>query len=171
MKVKKIKVIKLGTECFDKATELQGTVTHWTLSMGGNINYFFQPRALDESGQPVDHLFLEEQRLSVKSGDWEEVEVPLFNLLGTIVEDKASGFKGMAVAFLRHINGCFHVFIQPSGLNEKTHSPIQKRDFDVRSCTSPLIEELSPEKLEESKKKTPSPSSFGSQFEPRLKRL
>ena len=167
---KKIKVIKLGTSCVDKATELQGTLTHWTCNMGGQINYLFQPKALNEEGQPVNQLFLEAERLNVKPTDFEEIEIP-FEILGTFVTDKASGFDGMAVSFMGHINGCFHVFIQPKGLNPKNNSPIQKCDFDLRSCSGEAIDKPSPKKLAESKRKTPSPSGVKSSFEPTFKKL
>lgn len=139
--------------------------------MSGNVSYFFQPRVLDDEGQPVEHLYLEAERFDVKPEDFEVVPTPFFKILGTTVTDKASGFTGMAVAFIRHINGCFHVFIQPEGLNSKNKSPIQRRDFDLRSCEGEMIEQLPPEKLEESKKKTPSPAPFGSNSEPKLKNL
>ena len=170
-KLKKVKVIKLGTACIDKATELQGTLTHWTCDMSGYINYLFQPKALDEEGQPVPQLYLEAERLNVKPEDFEEIEIPSFNILGTIVEDEASGFKGMAVSFLRHINGCFHIIIQPKGLNPKNNSPVRKNDFDIRSCKGEMIEKLTPKKLDETKKETPSPSSIHSNFEPTPKKL
>lgn len=155
--MKKIKVIKLGTVCTDKATELSGTLTHWVIGMDGQILYLFQPKALDENGQPVVHILLEQKRLNHEKEDIETVVVP-FEILGTIVTDKASGFTGMAVSLMMHINGCFHVYIQPKGLNEKTNSPIQKNDFDIRSCEGEMIKKMSEEKLKESKKKTPSPS-------------
>jgi len=169
-KQKKLKVVKLGTTCVDKATELQGTLTHWICDMSCKVNYLFQPQALNEEGQPVQQLYLEVERLDVKLTDFEEVEIP-FEILGTIVSDKASGFTGMAISFMRHINGCFHVFIQPKGLNPKNNSPIQKCDFDLRSCSGEMIEKLSPKKLEESKKKTPSPVAIHSSFETSFKKL
>lgn len=168
--MKKIKVIKLGTVCSDKATKLSGTLTHWIYDMSGNINYLFQPKALDEEGQPVQHLYLEEERLNLKSTDFEEVEIP-FEILGTIATDKASGFTGMAVSFVRHINGCFHIAIQPKGLLSKGNSPIRKTDFDLRSCTGKMIEKLSKEKLKESKEDTPSPSRSIFNLVPSFKKL
>lgn len=154
--MKRIKVIKLGTVCVDKATGLTGTLTHWVFNMSEQILYFFQPKALDDTGQPVERLLLEVERLEYKEEDLETVSVP-FEILGTILTDKASGFTGMGVAFIKHINGCFHVFIQPKGLNTKTNSPIQKNDFDLRSCEGEMINEMNEKKLKKSRKKTPSP--------------
>lgn len=153
----RVRVLKLGTVCKDKATGLSGTLTIWLMGMGQNVIYVFQPKGLDEDGQPTGKLLIEEERLEFQEGDFETVEVP-FEILGTMVSDKASGFNGMAVEFIRHINGCFHVMIQPPGLNEKTRSVVRKRDFDLRSCEGEMITQLSEKKLEESRKETPSPS-------------
>lgn len=151
-----VRVLRLGTVCTDKATELEGTLTHWMMDMAAEIDYFFQPRGLDENGQPVNKLFLEEARLDAKASDFETVDVP-FEIIGSVVTDKASGFTGMATGFIRHINGCFHVVIQPRGLSPKTKMPIQKRDFDLRGCTGEKIVELTPTALEKSKAERPSP--------------
>lgn len=155
--MKKIEVIKLGTVCYDIATELDGTLTHWVVGMGCQVLYLFQPNGLDGEGQPVNNILLEIERLRYKREDLEKVEIP-FEILGTIVKDKASGFTGMAVSFMRHINGCFHVYIQPKGVNAKTNSPIVRNDFDLRSCDGDMIKELNEKALARSKKKNPSPS-------------
>jgi len=158
--MKLLTVLKLGTECVDKATGLKGTLTHWAVDMGCRVRYLFQPRGLDDEGQPTGRLVLEEERLEVLSkDDFEEVEVP-FEILGTIVTDKASGFTGMAIDFIRHINGCFHVSIQPKGILKKNGNPIQKSDFDLRQCTGKKIKELSEAELKESKNKNPSPAPY-----------
>jgi hypothetical protein len=168
--MKKVKVIKLGTFCTDKATELSGMLTHWFYDMEGNINYLFQPKGLDEEGQPVNKLILESKRLNVQESDFEQVEVPV-EILGSQVTDKASGFTGMAIEFVRYLNGCFHVFIQPKGLNPKSNSPIKKCEFDLRSCEGEKIPTLSPEELKESKKKKPSPMGDSFDKTPQVKKL
>lgn len=157
--MKKIKVIKLGTFCKDKATELSGMLTHWVYNMGGHVSYIFQPRGLDEEGQPVNRLYLEADRLEVSEKCFEEVQVPV-EILGSKVSDKASGFTGMAISFVRHINGCFHVVIQPKGMNKRNNSPIEKNDFDLRSCEGKMITKMSEEELVKSKIETPSPEGF-----------
>ena len=153
----KKKVLVLGTVCTDKATELEGTLTHWTIDMGGGINYLFQPKGLDENELPVKKLFLEEARLNVSDANFEIVDVP-FEVIGSIVRSKSSGYTGMAVGFVRHINGCFHISIQPKGLSRKTKMPIQKCDFDFRDCAGDKIVELPPKELAASKASTPSPT-------------
>lgn len=165
--MEKITVLKLGTVCTDIATKLEGTLTHWTVGMGKQIDYIFQPKGLDKEGQPVKRLYLEVERLNVEKDDFEEVEVP-FEILGTDVTDKASGFKGMAVGFVRHINGCFHVFIQPKGLRRESNLPIDKNDFDLRGCSGKMIQPLSEKKLKESEKDHPSPSGGSFDFDPKL---
>ncbi|MEI6190757.1 MAG: hypothetical protein WCP24_00130 [bacterium] len=151
------KVLKLGTVCRDKATNLEGTLTHWIMDMSKGVSYLFQPKGLDENDQPVKKLYLEMERLNVKDSDFETVEVP-FEIIGTVVTNKSSGFVGMAVEFIRHINGCFHVVIQPKGMSAKTKTPIQKNDFDLRDCTGSMIVELTKKALAESRRKTPSPT-------------
>ncbi|MEK7646241.1 MAG: hypothetical protein AAB381_00910 [Patescibacteria group bacterium] len=153
----KIKVIKLGTECEDKATKTKGRVTHWICDMEYRIDYLFQPHGTSpEDGQPIKKLYLETARLQFEGEPYEEVEVPV-EILGTQVTDKASGFTGMAVSFLRSINGCFHVFIQPSTIVEKTGCPVAKTDFDLRECEGAMITQLQTEELERSRVTTPSP--------------
>lgn len=154
---KRIRVIKLGTVCVDKATELTGTLTHWIYNMDGHVDYLLQPKGLDEEGQPVDKLYLEINRLQVKPEDFEDVMIPV-KILGTQVTDKASGFTGMAVSFVRHINGCFHVAIQPKGVSAKNNSPIKRCDFDLRGCEGEEIKVLSKKEKKRSEKKEPSPS-------------
>ena len=56
------------------------------------------------------------------------------------------------------INGCFHVVIQPKGISQKSGTPIQKCEFDLRECTGDKIIELSEKDLAQSKKDTPSPA-------------
>ncbi len=153
----KIRVLKLGTECRDKATQLEGTITHWSCDMEGRISYLFQPKGLNEEGHPVLKLFLNEKRLEVTKADFEEVEVP-FEILGTEVTDKASSFTGMAVDFIRHINGCFHVVIQPAGMLLKKNTPVVALDFDLRGCTGEKIPVLTEKKLVRSRSEKPSPT-------------
>lgn len=154
---KEMRVLILGTVCRDKATELRGTLTHWLVDMDGRIIYIFQPKGLDGEGQPLQSLLLGKTRLEVTDDDFETVNVP-FEILGTQVTDKASGFTGMATKFIRHINGCFHVYIQPKGLVEKTGLPVRENDFDLRQCEGEKIPILSQEELAESKEDDPSPA-------------
>jgi len=154
--MEKMRLLKLGTVCLDKATNLKGTLTHWIMGMDKRVTYVFQPRGLDENGLPIKRLTLEIERLVVRPEDFETVEVP-FEILGSIVTNKASGFTGMGVEFVRHINGCFHVVIQPQGLSPKTKGPINKCEFDLRGCEGKMIRKLSEAEKKKSEQKTPSP--------------
>jgi len=160
----RIKVLKLGTVCRDEATEQTGTLTHWKCHMDQRIEYLFQPKGLNpENGQPLGKLQLGSERLKTVTGeDFEEVEIP-FEILGTTISDKASGFSGMAIAFVRHINGCFHVIIQPPGVIKNTGEPIKVNNFDLRECEGEKITEMTEAELKKSKKDRPSPT--GDQFE------
>ncbi len=153
-----IRVIKLGTVCTDKATGLQGTLTHWCLDMDRRIDYLFQPQGLNPTdGRPIDKMPIEQARLELPDGVFEEVDVPV-NILGTQVTDKTSGFSGMATSFVRHINGCLHVAIQPKGRLSGTNAPIRRLEFDLRGCVGEAIEPQSPQELEQSKAEKPSPT-------------
>jgi len=154
----KIRVLKLGTVCHDTATELDGTLTHWTIGMEGYIRYYFQPKGLNNEGMPVKKMVVGEKRLEVTDENFEMVDVP-FDILGTQVTDNASGFTGMAIGFIRHINGCFHVFIQPKGRLTKTNNAFEDTDFDLRGCVGEKIPVLSPEECRQSEEEAPSPTS------------
>lgn len=154
----------------DKATQLEGVLTHWIIGMNGNPCYLFQPKGLDGDNQPINPIAVEAPRLEVKSSDFEKVEVP-FEILGTTVTDTASGFKGMAVEFMRHINGCLHVYIQPAGTRTDGKSPIRKCDFDLRSCEGEAITKMSERELKESEKETPSPSGRSFNFSPEIRSI
>lgn len=150
------RVLKLGTECKDSATGLKGTLTHWIMDMGGVVSYLFQPRGLTDEGQPVERLYLCRARLITKDADHEMIEAP-FEILGSKVTDKASGFTGTAITLIRHLNGCFHIEIQPAGVLP-TKKPIQTRDFDVRACTGEKIPVLTPAQRRASEEEAPSPT-------------
>lgn len=152
-----MQVLKLGTVCRDRATQLEGTLTHWAIDLGQQIAYVFQPKGLDDEHQPIKRLFLCAARLEVNSEtDFETVDVP-FEILGTPAADKASGFSGMAIGFVRHLNGCFHVEIQPPGSLPKG-GPIRSCEFDLRSCVGPMIPVLSGDELDASLRGKPSPT-------------
>ncbi len=155
-KIIQIRTIILGTVCRDKATELEGTITHWLCDMGCRVIYIFQPRGLNENGRPLPYLRLEVERLEVDESNFEEVDIPI-GILETQVTDNPSGFTGMATGFVRHINGCFHVVIQPKGILEKTGVPVDKMEFDLRQCSGEMITIMNDEQLAASKKDRPSP--------------
>lgn len=162
-----IQTIKLGTVCRDRATDLEGTLTHLIYNMECRAEYLFQPRGINpENGLPVKVIHMETARLIVPDDAFEETEIPV-EILGSQVTDKASGFTGMAVALVMHINGCFHIAIQPKGVVEKTQTPIRQTDFDIRQCEGPMIPSLESAELEKSRREKPSPISVdGERFTP-----
>lgn len=150
-------MIKLGSYCTDEATGIEGMVTHLQIEMDLSEYYQFQPKGLNpKSGQPVDRMWMVEKRLS--GGEIvDDVDLPT-HVLGTIVEDKASGFKGMAVSLVYHINGCVHFNVQAKGLQD-TGAPIETCNFDIRRLTGDAIEPMTPEEQKKDEKERPSPAS------------
>lgn len=154
--MKRVKVLKLGTACRDVATGLEGVVIHWAMNMSGDIQYVFQSRGLNGEGQPLELLYFCGARLEVGDSDYESVNVP-FEILGTTVTDTVTTFTGIAVNFIRHLGGCFHVTIQPSGC-ASGGGPISALDFDLRRCEGEMVKPIPEKKVKKSKKEKPSPT-------------
>lgn len=155
--VMNIKMLKIHTGCQDTATGLEGTITHRTIDMSGNVKYLHQPKGLNpETGAPVESVYLEHSRLNTQDNDWESVEVPM-EILGSQVTHDASGFTGMGIMFIQHPHGCFHIKIQPAGVIEKTRCPIEAREFALVGCSGEKIKKLSPEEKKAEETKRPSP--------------
>ena len=151
----KIRLLKLGTIVKDTPTGVKGMLTIASMDMDKNINYIFQPCSLNPTtGQPSDRIQVVENR--IKGGEYEEIDLPV-QILGTIVEDKATNFRGTAVCLDYHISGCVHFDVKPAGLIKKTGCTIDAYNFDIRRLVGAEIPKLTEEKLEESKKSTPSP--------------
>ncbi len=152
-----IQLLRLRTKYTDKATKIQGTLVSWIMNMGQNVQYVFQPTGLDQdTGLPLERICLEEARLEVAEEQFEEVDVPV-EILGTQVTDTATGFTGMAVGFVRGMNGCFHVLVQAPVTSGKDQNPLRRQEFDLRGCTGEKIPALTEDQLTESHKKNPSP--------------
>lgn len=149
-------MIKLGSNVTDIATGMEGMATHLQIDMNMSEFYQFQPRGLNpKSGQPVDRMWLVEDRL--EGGEIvDDLELPT-HVLGTIVEDTASGFKGMAISLVLHINGCVHFNVQPKGLQD-TGAPIETCNFDIRRLTGEAIAPMTVEEQKKDEKEKPSPS-------------
>jgi hypothetical protein len=149
-------MIKLGSQVTDSATGIEGMVTHLQIEMNMSEYYQFQPKGLNpKSGQPVDRMWLVEERL-IGGEVVEDQELPT-HVLGTIVEDEASGFTGMAVSLVFHINGCAHFNVQASGLQD-TGAPIETCNFDIRRLKGEAIKLMTVEELKVDEKKNPSPT-------------
>jgi hypothetical protein len=151
-------VIRPGAVCTDIASGLEVTVTHWFIDMNHTFTYLTQPKGVNpEDGQPLDKVYLCGARLQHKPKDMVEVDIPV-EILGSQVEDKATGFKGMGIELIQHINGCFHVVIQPKGVVKKTKQPIRRNEFDIRGCKGPKIPNLTKKQKKKSEEDKPSPS-------------
>jgi hypothetical protein len=156
-----IRTIRIHTVCTDKATELQGTITHWKINGSNQVNYLFQAEGLNpENGHPLDAIYLDEARLILPEGDhYEETNVPM-EILGTEVTHTASGFKGSATSFVMHPHGCFHVHIQPKGRLKKTNGPTEQCHFALIACSGEKIPKLTPEEKKVQTRDHPSPSDI-----------
>jgi len=153
-------MIELGSIVTDTATGLSGMVTHLQIEMSGAQWLLFQPRGLNpKSLQPVDSIWLIEQRLT----GGKRIAMPDLptHVLGTQVEDEASGFAGMAVALQLHINGCVHVDVQPKGVQD-TGAPIKACNFDIRRLKGKAIKPLTKAQLKTSTRAHPSPAPASS---------
>lgn len=152
-------MIELGSYVTDKATGLEGMVTHLQIEMDKTEYLRFQPRGLNpKSGQPVDSMWLVETRL--EGGNRIPTPDLPVHVLGTIVEDEASGFTGMAISLILHINGCVHFNVQAKGLQD-TGAPIGECNFDIRRLKGEAITPMTKEEQKIDEKKKPSPSGDG----------
>lgn len=126
-----MKIFKLGTIVQDSITGNKGMLTHLQRETGGELFYLFQPRGLSpKTGEPVDNYFITSARIL----GGEVIEAPYLgeDIIGTSVEDDATGFKGIASASILHINGCLHIEIQPTGTVKETGARIKPHEFDIR---------------------------------------
>lgn len=152
-------MIELGSYVTDEATGLEGMVVNLQIEMDLSEFYCFQPRGLNpKTSQPVDSMWLVEKRLS-GGKRIASPELPT-HVLGTLVEDEASGFKGIAVSMVYHINGCVHFNVQAKGLQD-TGAPIQTCNFDIRRLRGEAIISMTKEEQKKSEVKNPSPASNG----------
>lgn len=154
-------MIKLGTPIKDKATGLDGMLIHMIVQTDGSRFYNFQPRGLNpENGQPVKRKWITADRV-IGGIEIPEVDLPL-NVLGTQVEDMASGFNGTAIAITLHINGCVHIDVQPKGIQKKTGDAMESHNFDIRLLKGKAIKALSDSERAKSEKENPSPTPMQS---------
>lgn len=158
-------MIELGQFCIDKATGIEGMVTHLQVEMDGSEYLKFQPRGLNpKTGQPVDAMWLVEARLE-GGNRIDHPDLPT-HVLGTIVTDEASGFTGMAIALVYHINGCVHFNVQSKG-QQDSGAPIEAANFDIRRLKGDAIKPMTKAEQKKDEKERPSPSE-GISYKPRF---
>ncbi len=151
-----MQVLKLGTMITDKASKVEGMLTHRTINMDGMVEYICQPKSLKKTGKPANLIQLSAAR--VEGGVWIDLDVPI-QILGTIAEDRASGLKGMIVDIVYHMDDCIHASIKPEGFNEdgNTHD---SSEMDIRRLIGPEVDILNKLINEGKTKRPPSPIEF-----------
>ena len=147
---------QLNAMVTDIGTGLLGMLTHLNIEMNQTRVYRFQPRGLNpETGAPVSALWIVPER--IKGGiTVPEPELPL-QVLGTDVEDIATGFKGTATALVLHATGCLHIAIQPKGKLKSTGAPADGHDFDIRRVKGSALKPMTAKQVKKSQDKDPSP--------------
>lgn len=155
--MKKVRVIKIGTACKDRATGIEGVITHWRADMDHYIHYVFQPKGLNpKTKQRLKTSFLELGRLQLPEDCFEEVEAPL-GVIGSIATHDATGFTGVVVSAVQHPHGCFHIWIQPPGTLEESGEGIDPDDFALTACSGEKIPSKTPAEKKDDERKKPSP--------------
>lgn len=158
-------MIPLGTFATDTATGLRGMLVNAQIEMDLALSYLLQPTGLDEDGQPFERIWLVRNRLAECAAIDQPFPIDLpVEVLGTVVEDKATGYKGMAVAVIIHISGCVHVNIQAKG-RRKNGQAIKLLNADFRRLVGPAVPVLSESDRLAAQQKTPSP--YGEELPPR----
>lgn len=153
--MEKEKFLKLGTIITDRVVGLKGMLTILSIDMDKNIHYLFQPGGLNpKTKEPLDSYWITEKRVI---GSVKEVILLPLNILDTLVEDKATGFKGTATTLYYYMNGCIHIDVKPKGIIKETGESVKVREFDIRRLKGKMINELSEKELQASKLKNPSP--------------
>lgn len=149
-------MIKLGSSATEISTGLEGMITRYFVGLNDHKNYLFQPRGLSrESLTPLD-AFWTNEKLIQGAENVPDVELPL-QVLGTEVEDMASGFKGIALGLQLHISGCVHVEVQAKGVNDRTGEKIACQNFDIRRLKGAAIPPMTEIERAASQAAKPSP--------------
>ena len=163
-----VDLIELGSMVTDTATGIKGMLTHYRMEMNNQYWYAFQPSSLHpDTGLPVNSTWIVESR--IKGGtDIIGIELPT-DIIGSEVEDLATGFKGTVISMILHLNGCIHVDIQPKGVNSKTGAAMEIENLDIRRLKGKKIPKLTKEELRSSRQKDPSPEERVSSFMDRFK--
>lgn len=148
-------MLKLNTPVTEVSTGLRGRLTGYQIFTNRSRFVRFQPHGLNDEGQPTKAFWVCEE--DIDGGiNVPEPDLPI-GVLGTKVEDQASGYKGTAVALILHVSGCVHVEVQPEG-KQKTGDRIAPTDFDVRRLKGRAIQPMNEEEREADQKEKPSPS-------------
>lgn len=162
VKVTPAVMFKLGGMVTDTASDMKGMITLMEIGMDFTHTYCFQPKGLDkETREPIKMHWIVPTR--IKGGEVIPLpsDLPL-HILGTQVEDTATGFKGTAIGLVLFMSGCIHVNIQPQGERDKNGGMVRCHDFDIRRLTGPAIKKMTDDQKEKDKKEKPSPMEIPS---------
>jgi len=152
---------KLGTIVTESSTKLEGMLLNTVIDMDRQIQYLFQPKSLNpKTGLPVDKFWISDSRV-LNGIDIEMTELP-YNILGTLVEDIATGYKGMVTSLILHINGCVHVEVRSDKILDETGTVGKPIDVDIRRIKGEAVPILNEEELDISRKFNPSPEEYPS---------
>jgi hypothetical protein len=151
----KLRLLKLGTIVKDKGSQTEGMLINTIITGDGHTEYVHQPRGLSEdTGEPVKYLIIDSSR--IEGAVEEEMDIPM-HILGTEVEDLASGYKGMAINIILHLNGCVHIGVKAPGILPSGKT-IDSQELDLRRLKGAAITPMSEEQKRESQKTKPSPT-------------
>jgi hypothetical protein len=161
-------MLKFGVPVVDKFTGLKGMITHLQVNSNRSEWYIFQPRGINpQNGKPVDNIWLSGDRLVGADDIPYPPDLP-WDILGTEVEDVASGFKGIVTSITLHISGCVHANVQPKGIHKKTGQVVEGCDFDVRRLKGKSVKPMSEKKREKDQRIRPSPIHVTSYKPPKI---
>jgi hypothetical protein len=113
-------VIKLGHRLRDACSGFSGIAIQKIETLNGNVQYAIQPQQKPDDdkypeGMCIDHHMLE----YIDEGVVDRV-TPVITTspieLGDMVEDVATGFKGVAVERATYMNGCFSYAVLPKAV-------------------------------------------------------
>lgn len=118
-------VLKLGVKAKDAVSGLTGIVTAKVIQMSGNIQYQISPEG---DGKTMDggYAFDQHQIDVIDAGLSDRAGTPPAGFtpikLGSEVECKITGFKGIATEETHFLNGCVYYFVAPKA-KKKTEYP------------------------------------------------
>ncbi len=147
----KLILCQRGVPCKDKASGLPGVVSIIEIAGPNNVLYLFQPKGLNDAGEPLKGFELTAERLD--KCPTEEKEVPV-EIIGTVVTDIHTGFTGIATTLYLFETGCYHVEIQPKGL-DKLKSTKRPWEVDLIRLEGPAIKKLTAAEKKQREKDEP----------------
>jgi hypothetical protein len=122
----------LGHKATDTITGLTGVITAFAEFLHAPKRIELSPAKIHE-GKPVEPVWLDEARLKIGKVHTKIGEIPSEVVLGSVVEDKMTGFKGTATGRFIFLNGCVRVEVTPKAL--KDGRPIEPAVFDEQRLT------------------------------------